>query len=202
MNIVYGTTNAAKIEFMRKRVAHLGIEILSLDDIDAPKLHVEEYGSSPLENARIKALAYYEALKMPVFSADSGLYIKGLDDARQPGINIRGVGDHMDDERTIAYYAALADAMGGKMTAKYKNAICLIDADGKLHEYMGDDIASEPFYIAGTPHKSRRRGFPLDSLSVDIASGKYYADKEKSDDSKYSQDIDGFADFFKRALNI
>ena len=67
MKLVYGTTNKAKIEFMKCRVEHLGIEILSLDDVGAPKMQIEENGNSPLDNARIKALAYYEVLKMPVF---------------------------------------------------------------------------------------------------------------------------------------
>ncbi|MCL2753562.1 MAG: hypothetical protein FWE44_05390 [Defluviitaleaceae bacterium] len=103
MKIVYGTTNAAKIAFMQKQTINLGMEILSLADVNAPKIHVEEYGNSPLENAKIKALAYHEALQMPVFSADSGLYIDGLDDDQQPSINIRGIGDYMDDDMTIAY---------------------------------------------------------------------------------------------------
>jgi len=82
MKLLYGTTNKSKIDFMEKRVAHLGIELLSLTDVSAPKICVAENGNSPLENARIKAMAYYDALKMPLFSADSGLYIDGLDDAR------------------------------------------------------------------------------------------------------------------------
>jgi len=200
VKIVYGTTNTAKVEFMRKRVAHFEIEILCLNDVNAPKLHVEECGNNPLENARIKAKAYYDALKMPVFSADSGLYIDRLDDARQPGINVRGVGDWMDDDAAIAHYSALAVEFGGKVRAQIKNAICFIDANGVMHEYMGEDIASEPFYLVTTPHKSRRKGFPLDSLSVDIASGMYYNDKD--DNSKYSQGIDGFAAFFQRVLGI
>ena len=88
MKLIYGTTNKSKILFMRNRIEPLGIKILSLDDVNAPKLDIEENGSSPLENAKIKALAYYRELKMPVFSCDSGLYIDGLDDMRQPGINV------------------------------------------------------------------------------------------------------------------
>ena len=198
MKLLYGTTNKSKISFMQKRVSHLGIELLSLSDVSAPILRIDENGNSPLENARIKALAYYEALKMPLFSCDSGLYIEGLDDDLQPGINVRGVGDYMNDDEVIAYYSALANKMGGKMVARYKNAICLILESGKTHDYMGDDNASDPFYIVSKPHKMRNLGFPLDSLSVHIKSGEYYFDREYSD--KVSEIDKGFTTFFRRAL--
>jgi len=201
MQLIYGTTNKAKIEFMKRRVESFGIEILSLNDVNAPKMHVEENGNSPLDNARIKAIAYYKALKMPVFSCDSGLYIDGLDDARQPGINVRGKDDYMDDDEAVRHYTALANEFGGKMAAWYQNAICLCLGDGQIYEHMGKDIASEKFYIVSKQHKNgvAAKGFPLDSISVQIESGKYYYDIEGYSD-KYMNVHDGFASFFKQAL--
>ena len=200
MKLIYGTTNKAKIEFMKKRVEPLGIELLSLEDVNAPKLRIDENGNSPLENAKIKALAYYEALKMPLFSCDSGLYIDGLDDARQPGINVRGLHDHMNDDETREYYSALAAEFGGKMTARYQNAICLILDETRIYEYMGDDIASEPFWLVSKPHEKRNEGFPLDCISVHIESGKYYYDIDGYGE-KYLEADNGFAAFFKRVLS-
>ena len=201
MKLIYGTTNKAKIEFMKRRVEHLGIKILSLNDVGAPKMHIEENGNSPLDNAKIKALAYYDALKMPVFSCDSGLYIDGLDDERQPGINVRGQGDYMDDDETIRYYSTLAAELGGSMTARYQNAICLVLNETQVYEYMGDDIASERFLLVSKPHEERVKvkGFPLDCLSVHIESGKYYYDIDGYSD-KYLNVHDGFAAFFKKVL--
>ena len=198
LDILYGTTNKSKIAFMQNKLAHLNIKITSLTDISAPKLHIEENGNSPLENARIKALAYFNALKIPLFSCDSGLYIDGLDEARQPGINIRGIGDHMNDEEAIAHYSALAKEMGGKMVARYKNAIVLILSDGQIFEHMGEDIASEPFYLVAAPHEKRNEGFPLDSLSVHMKTGKHYLDMENP--YKYADDYNGFAAFFQKTL--
>ena len=199
MKLVYGTTNKAKIEFMKKSVEPLGIELLSLEDVNAPKLRIDENGNSPLENAKIKALAYYEALKMPLFSCDSGLYIDGLDDARQPGINVRGLHDHMNDDETKAYYSSWAAEFGGKMTARYKNAICLILDETRIYEYIGDDIASEPFWLVSKPHEKRNEGFPLDCISVHIESGKYYYDIDGYGE-KYLEADNGFTAFFKRVL--
>ena len=198
MRLLYGTTNKSKVSFMQRTVAHLGIEILSLADILAPKLRIEESGGSPLENARIKAAAYYDVLKVPLFSCDSGLYIDGLAKDRQPGLNIRGLGDCMNDDETIAYYCALADEMGGAMTARYKNAICLILDNGQIYESMDGDIATKPFILTSIPHKKRNPGFPLDSLSVHIESGKYYFDM--TDNERFTESYKGFAKFFQGLL--
>ena len=202
MKLIYGTTNKAKIDFIKRRVEPLGIEVLSLTNVDTPTLDIAENGSNPLENAKIKALAYYEALKTPVFSCDSGLYIDGLDDSRQPGINIRGQDDYMDDDKAVHYYSALAAELGGSMTARYKNAIVLVMNEKTIYEYMGEDIASEPFLMVSKPHKNGviAKGFPLDCLSVQIESGKYYYDIEGYID-KYLNVHDGFAAFFKRVLS-
>lgn len=200
MKLLYGTSNPAKIEFMQKRLDPLGIHVLSLTDIGAPQIEIDESGNDPLENARIKALSYYEALKIPVFSCDSGLYIKGLSDDRQPGVHIRRVQDKiLTDDEMITYYANLADEFGGKMIAHYQNAICFVKDESTIYEHMGADIASEPFLITSIPHEKRSEGFPIDSLSVEIESGKYYNDLERLG-KIYAED--GFAAFFQTSLEL
>lgn len=202
MKLVYGTTNKSKILFMKKRVEPFGIGIVSLDEVGAPLLDVDESGSNPLENAKIKALAYYRALHRPVFSCDSGLFIDGLDSVRQPGVHVRTVeGSRLDDAQMIAYYSALALELGGTMTARYQNGICLVVDENHIYEYMGEDIASERFVISSRPHKKRTEGFPLDSLSIQIESGQYYYDLADYTE-KYTLIGDGFAAFFMRALGI
>ena len=185
---------------MKKRIKPLGIEILSLDEVGIPQLDINENGNTPLENAKIKARAYYQALKMPLFSCDSGLFIDGLDDERQPGVNVRGVNGSMSDDETIAYYSALAAEFGGNMTARYLNAIYLILDEKRIYEYAGEDIASEPFLITAIPHEKRKKGFPIDCLSVNIKNGKYYYDID-SNGEKYSSPDDGFRAFFQRVLD-
>jgi len=198
VQLIYGTTNKAKIDFMKKRMEPLGIEILSLNDVDAPKLDIDESGSTPLENAKIKALAYYRALRQPVFSCDSGLYIDGLDDARQPGAHVRSVGGReLNDDEAIEYFSALAAEFGGSMTARYQHAICLVLDETKVYEHMGEDIASERFLIVSKPHEKRTNGFPIDSLSVHIESGEYYYDMEDRT-KKLAEGDDGFVAFFQR----
>ena len=201
MQLIYGTTNPAKIAFMKKRVEPLGIKLVSLSEVNAPNIDIAETGNNPSENARIKSLAYYRVLQMPVFSCDSGLYIEGLDDTRQPGVHVRNVnGNRLDDHEMIAYYSTLAAEHGGRLKARYRNGICLVINESHICEYMGEDIASEPFYLVAKPHDKRRAGFPLDSLSVHIESGKYYHDTAGRGE-KYCDSTDGFTAFFQQELN-
>lgn len=81
MKLLYGTGNQAKLSAMRSRLKQLDIELIGLDDLRAEGKtipQVVEDGKSPLENARLKAIAYYEAFNIPVFSCDSGLYFDNL----------------------------------------------------------------------------------------------------------------------------
>jgi 8-oxo-dGTP diphosphatase len=200
MKLIYGTTNKAKIDFMKKHTEALGIEILCLADVNSPKLDIDESGNTPNENAKIKALAYYRELRQPVFSCDSGLFIDGLDEARQPGAHVRSVdGRELNDEETIAHFSSLAAEFGGSITARYQHAICLVLDDTQIYEHMGDDIASERFLIVTKPHEKRNEGFPIDSLSVHIESGKYYYDMDDSE-KELAEGRGGFADFFQRVL--
>jgi 8-oxo-dGTP diphosphatase len=66
MKILYGTKNKAKLASMRRTLSSLDVEIIGLNDLNTRIPEVEESGSDPLENARIKALAYYKEFHIPV----------------------------------------------------------------------------------------------------------------------------------------
>ncbi len=105
MKLLYGTGNPAKAAAMQNRIAGLGIELISLQDLRAQGVEipdVPETGNTPLENARQKAHAYYEAFRMPVFSCDSGLYFEDVPEAVQPGVHVRTVnGVYLTDEQML-----------------------------------------------------------------------------------------------------
>ena len=199
MKILYGTGNIAKINSMKNMLRNLEIEIISLNDVNLKVEKIYENGNSPLENAKIKAFAYYKVWGKPVFSCDSALYIDRMDFCHQPGVHVRRInGGELNDEEMIKYYTELASKAGGEVKAKYKNAICLILDEKKVFEYDGNDIAEE-FIITSEPHKKRKRGFPLDSISKDIKTGKYYMDLSYYTESQKNM-INGFRDFFIRSL--
>ncbi len=199
MRILYGTTNQAKLDVMKEATKALGIEVIGLNDLNCEIPTVNEDGKTPLENAKIKAEAYYHAFHMPVCSCDSGLYFDGLEEERQPGIYVRRVnGKELNDDEMISYYGALAENHGGKLIGRYRNAICFILDENHVHSSMDMSLATEPFVLVSKPHPKRVAGFPLDSLSKDIVSDKYYYDLQEKEVSTSVED--GLRVFFEKAL--
>ena len=200
MKILYGTTNNGKLQAMKTAVKPLDIQLISLKDVEGELPSINESGITPLDNAEIKARAYYDAFHMPVFSCDSGLCFDELKKEEQPGIHVRRVnGKELSDDEMIGYYASLAEKYGGKITGRYRNAIYFILDEKHHYSSMDMSIATEPFVLVTKPHSKRVEGFPLDSLSIDIGSGKYYYDLEVKD---VSTSVDeGVRKFFMTILS-
>ena len=202
MKILYGTGNPAKLSAMKRRLEPLGIEVIGLQDIKAMGLdipEVEENGTTPLENAHLKATAYYEAFQMPVFSCDSGLYFDNVPEEVQPGVHVRTVnGKYLTDEEMQVHYAGLAKKYGN-LTARYCNAICFVQDNDTVYEAMEPSMESERFLLTDRIHPIRKKGFPLDSLSVDMKTGKYYYDLPEGALDRVAVE-DGFLEFFRRYL--
>lgn len=201
MKLLYATGNPAKLSAMQRHLEGLGIELTGLKDIKMQIPEIKEDGKSPLENARKKALGYYEAFHMPLFSCDSGLYIDELPEDLQPGVHVRNVGGKcLSDEEMLAYYAGLAEKYGD-LTARYRNAICLVLDENHIYEAMEDSMASESFLITSKPHKDGigRKGFPLDCISLDRKTGTYYYDRPEEELDQIAVE-DGFLEFFQKNL--
>lgn len=199
--LMYGTGNPAKLDSMRNSLSGTGIRIIGLRDMQTPPPAVPENGTTPLENARQKALAYYRAYGIPVFSCDSGLYFDGLPDEEQPGVHVRNInGRRLSDEEMTEYYRGLARRYGGKLTARYLNAVCLVLSEDEIHEHMGADISGNSFCIVDIPHEKAVPGYPLDRISVSANSGEYFYDMSPDEYLLKEKFADGFQKFFTNAL--
>ena len=200
MKLLYGTGNPAKLSSMKKKLKKIEIELIGLKDLDCEIPDVPETGRTPLENARQKALAYYHAFHIPVFSCDSGLYFDGIPDDIQPGVHVRTIaGKRLTDEEMIAYYSDLARRYGD-LTARYKNAICLVLDGEQIYEAMEPSMESNVFILTDKPRSVLKEGVPLDSLSIDIKSGKYFCDLVYHE-SETSVTEEAFLNFFRRILS-
>lgn len=108
-------------------------------------------------------------------------------------------GRTLTDDEMLEYYSGLAKAYGD-LTARYRNAICLIVDDQHIYQAMDESMASEPFLMKSKPHIMRKEGFPLDSLSVDLKTGKYYYDLDKDELDTVAVE-DGFLEFFQTFID-
>lgn len=205
MKLLYGTGNLEKLSAMRNRLEQLDIELIGLNDLRVEGKNVPEVkedGNTPLENARLKAMAYYEAFQIPVFSCDSGLYFDNVPNEVQPGVHVRNVnGKCLSDDEMIDYYSGLVKAYGN-LVARYRNAICFVMDNTHIYEAMEPSMESEKFILTDKPHSTvRKEGFPLDSISLDIKTNKYYYDLPEDKLEQVAVE-DGFLEFFKNILNL
>lgn len=208
--LLYATGNIAKLSAMQARLEPLGIEVAGLEDAmrenpdiaeQIKNLNIAEDGRTPLENAEKKARAYYQVFRTPLFSCDSGLYIENIPDEEQPGVHVRTIhGKYLSDEEMLEHYTGLAKK-NGDLKARYRNAICLVVDEAHIYSEMTEEMASEPFLITSKPHKDgiRKKGFPLDCISVHIGTGKYYYDLGDDELNQVAVE-DGFLTFFQEYL--
>lgn len=209
VEIIYGTGNGAKIAYMEEALRRLPVRIVSLEDAAARRgvclPEIEEDGSSPLENARLKAEGYYKLFGRPVFSCDSGLYLwnyvtkEPLPEEEQPGIHVRGRGEkRLSDGELLAHYIGLVKKYG-QVCGRFKNGICLVWNKDVRAESMEEDLWGEPFLLTDIPHAKRVEGFPVDSISLDLKTGKYFYDLEESGQEEEMAGY-GFERFFRQFL--
>ena len=193
MKILFATTNPAKVSKYKKRLEEHGIELLTVRDLDF-SLDIDENGKNALENARLKAKAYYEKTRTPTIGMDNNLFIEELAEAEQPGTHVKRInGRELSDEEMIAYYVDLVHRYGGRLTAKwvYGMVIC---GDNGVREFSW---SHDHFYLVEEPSEKRTVGYPLDSISVDPGTGTYFVDLDERGNTKYDdgREIENVVEF-------
>ena len=181
--ILLGTTNPAKGDYFAHILEGYDVSFLTLKDLGIAKIP-DEAGNSPLENAMAKAECYGKFWDY-VITQDAALHIRelALDDPRQPGLTVRRRPDGhvMTDEEAIAHYAGLARQLGGRMTCWYQEGYAVANR-GKVTGFMDNGPINDVyrFYMVDKPYPDYTPGWPLDSLSIWPATGKYFVeDRER-----------------------
>lgn len=186
MKLLFATTNYTKINDMKRVLEDTDIEIITPKDLDI-YVDVEEDGNTATENAIKKAEAYYNIANMPTIAVDVSFYINNLEDAKQPGLFVRRVGGKvLTDEEMQNYYKDLVTSIGGKTTAYYIKALAIITSNGTKSIEIKDD----EFTLVDTPTKSLHPGYPIDSLSIDLKTNKYYSDMNSEEAKVLNERLD------------
>lgn len=194
MKVLFATTNLAKVGKYKDKLAEKGIELITINDLDF-KLDIDENGKDAIENAYIKAKAYYDATKMPTIGMDNCLFIEELPDEKQPGTHVRRInGKELNDEEMIEYYSNLSNEYGGKLTAKWVYGMVICDGkEVKKHTWCKSN-----FYLVNKPCSKRNPGYPLDSISVMPENNQYWlemTDEDKKNSKKNDKKPDGVIEF-------
>lgn len=193
MKVLFATTNPAKIKRYAEKLKEKNIEVLTIKDIGI-NLKPEETGKNAIENAYIKAKAYYEATKITTIGMDNNLFIEELPEGKQPGTYVRRInGKELDDEEMIEYYSNLVKENGGKLTARWVYGMVIYNGkETKEYTWSKGD-----FYFIDKPSEKRNPGYPLDSISIMPECNKYFVDltEEDKDKNKENYREDDVIDF-------
>lgn len=191
--ILFATGNVSKAKRFSKGLLENGIEVLSLKDIDID-LNVEENGKNAIENALIKARAFYKASGMTSFAMDDNLYIDNIPDELQPGMFVRRInGKRLNDDEMIEHYSNLAKKYGdnGRLTARWIYGLAVIK-DGKESTYTW---SKEDFYIVDKPCDIINKDYPLNSISINKKLNKYFTDLTDEDKKLIQEDETDVVEF-------
>jgi len=125
------THNPGKFKILKDKLSSLGIEILSLNDLDI-KDDFEEIGNSFEDIALGKARFYYNLSKIPTLADDSGLSVDALNG--EPGTNSRTwLGYRASDEELLEM---LLDRLRGvvdkERTATFVTVVALVNGNEEL----------------------------------------------------------------------
>lgn len=191
--ILFATSNKAKVDRFKKDLLKNGIEVITLNDISV-NVDVEENGNSAIENALIKARAYHKETGMITIAMDDNLYLENVPLDKQPGMYVRRVnGKRLTDEEMIKHYTNLVKKYGenGKLTAKWIYGMALIK-DGKEFTYTWE---KGDFYLIDSPSDKIKEGYPLNSISVNKKLNKYFTDITEEDELLIQEDESDVIEF-------
>ena len=196
--ILFATGNESKVNRFKEKLLEKGIILKSLKDINII-LEIEENGKTAIENAKIKASAYYDATKMITMAMDDTMYIDNIPEDKQPGVFVRRVnGKRLNDEEMIEYYTNLVKTYGkdGKLNTKWILGMAIIK-DGNISTYT--DTTSE-YYLVDTPAKDMIEGYPLSSILVNRKVNKYDIYLSEEDKKIGQADDTGFIEFIEKTI--
>lgn len=186
MKCLFATTNKAKIRYYVTKLRELGIEIVTLEDLNIT-CDVDETGKDPVENAVIKARAYYELSGMPTITLDDGLFLEGVPAHIQPGTHVRRVnGKRLNDKEMIDYYIGLVNQYGdnGALKGYFLKGVAIVDQNSV---YTSSYKAKRCFTNKQSPVIDE--GYPLASIQIISPFNKFKSELTKEEE-KRTMDIE------------
>lgn len=175
MKLVAATNNKKKLKELKRILSSLNIEVVSLSEIGL-EIEPEETGATFAQNAKIKAMAVFQACGLPTVADDSGLAVDYLNGA--PGVySARYAGeDATDDMRIDKLLEELQGVPEEKRTARFVSAICCILSENEVIETLGTCEGRIGFEKKGT------NGFGYDPIfMVDGVSYSQMTDLQKDE---------------------
>lgn len=149
MKVIFGTTNKRKVEDLQNisNRLNLGLEILSMDDINWNLGEIEESGNTIEENSLIKAISIYNFCKAnflsyPIITDDAGLFCEALNG--EPGIyTARYADDELSKNNNLPKYQCVVKLLRNlegidNRAASYRCCVTCMMPDGTYFQEFGE----------------------------------------------------------------
>lgn len=145
--VLIATGNQGKLREFRRMLEPLGYQVVSPKEVGLQGLEVVEDGDTFAQNARKKAIAYYQASGLPSLADDSGLEVDALGGA--PGIYSAryGTPDLDDQGRTALLLRNMEEVPRENRGAQFVCAICFWRGEGdciQVQEICRGEIGYAP----------------------------------------------------------
>ena len=177
MKLVLATNNQHKLVEFCRILEPIGIEVLSQKEAGV-SVNPDENGMTFADNAKIKAMAVYEACGLPCVADDSGLCVDALNG--RPGVqSARYMGE--DTPQEIKNAALLHEVSGvakEERGAQFVSAICcvldkdnILECEGICRGWIGYEPLGEggfgydPIFMVGDRSYSQLSGEEKDAIS-------------------------------------
>ena len=164
--LVFASTNQGKLKEVRKICEDFNVKLLSASDVNLADLEVVEDGESYVENARKKAVSFFEITKIASMADDTGLEVNCL--AGQPGLHSARYGGDISFNKKIE---KLLDEIGNNpdRSARFICVIYLVSEkfDMFFQGELKGTIAKVPQGVGG---------FGYDSIFIPLESNKTLAE--------------------------
>ena len=190
VEIIFGTTNQAKLLQVRGALAPSGIDVRGVEN-QGFLPEILEDGKTAIENAIKKAKTYSDYLNKPVIAMDNALFLNGLSPEKQPGLNVRRIPGFLSkptDEEMIDYYSKLIGSLGDRIGGYWEYGVCIAAPNGKISQ----TVITTPRIFVNIPSSKIEPGYPLESLQIDPLSNKYVSELSP-------QETD---DFWQRTIGV
>ena len=166
--IFFATMNKDKIIKMKNRLKNLDIKIVTPYDNNL-NLEIQENGKNVIENATLKAKAYFNKTKIPTIATDSALYVEKFD--IQPGLFVKRInGVTLEEDKLEEHYIHELNKVGGTSKAYYITGIVLV----QKNKISSIQIKEEDFIFTSRICEGERNFDPLSRLEYDEKIKKYF----------------------------
>ncbi len=196
--LLVATHNIAKLDYFRKLLSELDLELVSLGDVAIQSVAPED-GNNEEENALQKARFYCKQSGVVTLSDDAGMYIDAL--GGEPGVQVRRWNgkfpDDISDEQWLEHFMALMqDVPLPKRTGHFKIARAIVAPNGQEHilHWRREFIVNEqPNWENFEP------GWPMSTVYIEKAFGKPWTKMDWSERFHYeTENINKFKEIFSK----